>query len=175
MNHHNPPKIFVFLLAVSLSITACNPSGPGVTTLWPDVPPFPGATADVETNAFFNGHESAMVSIQYFTDKQPADIADFYSYSMMHAQGWDTPDVKEMKFFDQGLQGGGPEDQVGTISGCWADVYHDKPRAGCWFNRVDSTNHDIELTISADPDQNSSRTVIIYTRTTGSLLATPTP
>lgn len=172
------------LVLLSLSVSACGAEPtpapiaevPGVSVLWADVPAFPGAVPNLELNAFFNSSGPVGSTMNYFTDKQPSEVADFYTYKMMHALGWEVPEVKQVTFFSQGGHGGGPEDKVGTIVGCWTDIYRDKPRSGCWFNKTDETGHDVELSIFVETDRDDpSRFSISYSRDIGSLVPTPTP
>src|SRR5712692_5909524 len=76
-----------------------NPSAGTVSSLWPDVPPFEGATkADLEIplaarliiRTVMNGKINF---IAFSTSKSAQEVQDFYSNERMKAAGW-TPNEK---------------------------------------------------------------------------------
>ncbi len=188
MNTKKTITIFISIAAVWMAAIACGiglPSSPkteapsmpdtGATTLWPDVPPFPDATPDATMNLFFSQVPSdAMKSLVYYTDKQPADVASFYTDALMKAQGWVPQTMDVVKFFTI-ENGGGPQMKTGEITGCYADVYQGQPRAFCEFTKTDDQGQDVELTITASPDEKTNQTMLTYVRMVGSSAAVPTP
>ena len=87
------------LLAVALSCNLAERLGGNdesvmVTSLWPDVPPFPGATkTDVKLPLpmriiFSRVMKGKMAFITFRTDKSPQEVKDFYSGNSMTEAGW---------------------------------------------------------------------------------------
>jgi hypothetical protein len=102
------------LLAVGLSCNlaerfAGEDNSVMVTDLWPDVPPFPGATkTDIKLplpmRIIFSKMMKGKISfITFRTDKSPQEVKDFYSGNSVTGAGWarndescfrDTKDMK---------------------------------------------------------------------------------
>ena len=88
------------LLAVALSCNLAEKLQSGeddsatVANLWPDVPPFPGATKSNKKLPIRNRFVYTSVLkgkasfITFSTDKSPQEVKDFYSGRRMSAAGW---------------------------------------------------------------------------------------
>jgi hypothetical protein len=87
------------LLAVGLSCNLAERLAPNdesvmVTNLWPDVPPFPGATKTdmklpLPMRILFSRVMKGKASfITFRTDKTPQEVKDFYSGNSMTEAGW---------------------------------------------------------------------------------------
>jgi len=185
---------FLLLSAIGLLAIACG-LGPtitkatptpvlGLTSLWPDVPLLPDATPDPATNFLnqFNQMSPAMMTMIFYTDKQPADVTAFYSDGMMKEHGWTPQPYAVVKWFSIG-EGQGPQihDKF-TSGGCQIGTRHDQPIGYCTFSKIDDKGQDVELTMTIVPDQNNPGQVMItYVRMTGSnnnandSAVTPTP
>ncbi len=190
MNTKRKISILISIAVAGMMVMACGllslpgspkaaptsfPGADAASSLWPDVPSFPGATPDTTTNLFFSQIPSdAMKNLVFYTDKQPADVAAFYTDDLMKTQGWQPQSADVVKFLTL-EQGGQPQTKTGSISGCYADVYNGQPRAVCIFTKTDDQGQDIELTITAKPDTKSNQTMLTYTRATGSSGVIPTP
>ena len=141
--------------------------GPGVTTLWLDVPPFPGAEADIKNNLLFNGKSSSSVSMQYYTDQKPEDVASYYTNELMKTQGWIPQPYKETKFpsvgHAQGIQRGDSEN-----GDCVIYITSSGERdAFCYFQKDLGGGVKDEMTISASVDKKNKRTSLDYQRSFG--------
>ena len=156
----------------------------GLTSLWPDVPLFPGAAPDPAASFLnqFNKVSPAMMTMIFYTDRQSADVAAFYSDDMMKGQGWTPQPYAVVKWFSVG-EGQGPQIHDNfTSGGCQTGTRNGQPIAYCTFSKTDDTSQDVELTITITPDQkNSGQVMITYVRMTGSnsnsngSAVTPTP
>ncbi|HEX7335454.1 MAG TPA: hypothetical protein VF290_28430 [Pyrinomonadaceae bacterium] len=105
------------LLAVALACNLAERLGGDdqsvmVTSLWPDVPPFPGATkTDVKLPlpmriVFSKMMKGKMSFITFRTDKSAQEVKDFYSGNSMTGAGWARDD--ESCFRDtENMQTGG--------------------------------------------------------------------
>ncbi|HJT28834.1 MAG TPA: hypothetical protein VJ784_15590 [Pyrinomonadaceae bacterium] len=143
----------VLVLGVAISCRLSERLGGGdktvgtVSELWPDVPPFQGATkAEGEIPLAVRILMRTMMQgkvafIIYRTDKSAQEVKDFYSPDRMKAAGW-TPN-------DQGCTSN-PEDK--TNQGIF-----------CFFSRKDSGKEEALSIIIARDDKQSS-TNIIYGR-----------
>ena len=132
-----------------------DPKAGTVSNLWPDVPPFPGATkADLEMplgarlalRAFMRGKINF---IAFTTDQSTPDVQAFYSNERMKASGWTASD-----------------------KGCVADS-DDKDHHGayCFFKRKDREPEE-GLGIMMGQDDKTKKTEIFYVRIE---LPEPTP
>ena len=118
-----------------------------VNELWPDVPPFQGATkADVEiplgVRLFIRGMSQRRVNyISFRTDKTAQEVKDFYSNDRMKAAGWAAND-----------------------KGCTGDM-DDKKNHGamCMFSRRDGGKEEA-LAIIVAQDEKLPETNIVYAR-----------
>ena len=132
-----------------------DPKAGTVATLWPDVPPFAGATkADLEIplgarlaiRAFMRGKINF---IAFNTDKTPADVQAFYTKARMKEAGWDTDE-----------------------KGCIGDTEDQEAHgATCFFKRR-TGNLDEGLALIVGQDQKTKQTEIFYVRIE---LPEPTP
>jgi hypothetical protein len=118
-----------------------------VSTLWPDVPPFQGATkADLEiplgARLFIRGMMRGKVNfISFRTNKSAQEVKDFYSKERMMAAGW-TIDEK----------------------GCVGDTEEaENHGAVCLFQRKDG-GKDEGLAIIVAQDEKLPETNIFYAR-----------
>ena len=123
-----------------------------VSELWPDVPPFQGATkAEIEIplgmRLLIRGMTQGKVNfISFRTDKPAQEIKDFYSNDRMKAAGWaandkgctgDTEDTKNhgaVCLFSR--KSGGKEEGLAII------VAQDEnlPETNIFYARIDTTN-----------------------------------
>ena len=118
-----------------------------VSELWPDVPPFQGATkAEVEiplgVRLLIRGMSQGKVNfISFRTDKSAQEVKDFYSNDRMKAAGWAAND-----------------------KGCTGDM-EDKNNHGamCMFSRRDGGKEEA-LAIIVAQDEKLSDTNIFYAR-----------
>ena len=118
-----------------------------VSELWPDVPPFQGATkAEVEiplgVRLLIRGMSQGRVNfISFRTDKPAQEVKDFYSNDRMKAAGWTAND-----------------------KGCTGDM-EDKKNHGamCMFTRRDGGKEEA-LAIVIAQDEKLPDTNIIYAR-----------
>jgi len=118
-----------------------------VSALWPDVPPFQGATkADLEiplgARLFIRGMMQGKVNfISFRTNKTAQEVKDFYSNDRMKTAGW-TADEK----------------------GCVGDTDDSKNHgAVCLFERKDGGKHE-GLAIVVAQDEKLPETNIFYAR-----------
>jgi hypothetical protein len=181
MNAKRTGFIFTLLAAVWLLVVACGlgSSGAkptptpviGLTSLWPDVPVFPDSTPDPATNFFnqFNQASPAMMTFIFYTDKQPADVAAFYTDDMMKAQGWTPQPYAVVNWFSVG-HGEGPQIHDNyTPGGCGLGTYNNEQVAYCTFSKTDEQGQLVQLIITIKPDQNNSgQTMLNYVRMTAS-------
>lgn len=132
-----------------------NSSSGTVSNLWPDVPPFAGATkADLEIPlgarlAIRAAMQGKINFIAFTTDKSAQEVQNFYLNERMKAAGW-TPNEK----------------------GCIGDS-EDKQSQGaiCLFTRKDGDKQE-GLAIVMAQDEKSKQTEIFYARID---LTQPTP
>ena len=118
-----------------------------VSELWPDVPPFQGATkAEVEiplgVRLLIRGMSQGKVNfISFRTDKSAQEVKDFYSNDRMKAAGWAAND-----------------------KGCTGDM-EDKKNHGalCLFSRKDGGKEE-GLAIVVAQDEKLPETNIFYAR-----------
>ena len=118
-----------------------------VSNLWPDVPPFPGATkADLAIPLGARLALRAMMQgkinfIAFTTTKTAQDVKDFYSADLMKSSGW-TPNEK----------------------GCVGDTEDQKNEgAVCFFQRQDGDKKE-GLAIILAEDPKTKQTDIFYAR-----------
>ena len=118
-----------------------------VSQLWPDVPPFQGATkADLEIplglRLLIRGMSQGKVNfISFRTDKPAQEVKDFYSVARMKAAGW-----------------------IANDKGCTGDTDDSKNHgAMCLFSRKD-TGKEEALAILVAQDEKLPETNIIYAR-----------
>lgn len=118
-----------------------------VSTLWPDVPPFQGATkADLEiplgARLFIRGMMQGKVNfISFRTDKTAQEVKDFYSKDRMKTAGWDADE-----------------------KGCVGDTEDSENHgAVCFFQRKDGSKHE-GLAIVVAQDEKLPETNIFYAR-----------
>jgi len=142
--------VLLFSVAVSCrlaeSLTGDKNAGT-VSTLWTDVPPYPGASkSDLEIPLGARLALRAMMQgkinfISFRTDKSAQEVKDFYSNDRMKSAGW-TPNEK----------------------GCVGDS-DDSTNHGaiCLFGRKD-TGKDEGLAIILAQDEKSKETNIFYAR-----------
>ena len=150
--------ILVLAVAVSCRLVenlGGNPKAGTVSSLWPDVPPFAGATkADLEIPLGARLAIRAMMQgkinfIAFTTDQTAQAVQDFYSNDRMKAAGW-TPNDK----------------------GCVGDT-EDKDNSGavCFYKRKDGKQEE-GLAIILAQDEKTKKTEIFYARIE---LPEPTP
>ncbi|HEV8428183.1 MAG TPA: hypothetical protein VGQ41_09815 [Pyrinomonadaceae bacterium] len=118
-----------------------------VSALWPDVPPFQGATkADLEiplgARLFIRGMMQGKVNfISFRTDKTAQEVKDFYSKDRMKTAGWDANE-----------------------KGCIGDTEDSQNHgAMCFFERKDGGKHE-GLAIVVAQDEKLPETNIFYAR-----------
>ncbi len=118
-----------------------------VSTLWPDVPPFQGATkADLEiplgARLFIRGMMQGKVNfISFRTDKPAQEVKDFYSKDRMKAAGWNIDE-----------------------KGCVGDTEDSENHGAiCLFDRKDGGKHE-GLAIIVAQDEKLPETNIFYAR-----------
>jgi hypothetical protein len=155
-----PILALTLILAVGISCRLAerltgDPKAGTVSTLWPDVPPFEGATkADLEIPlgarlALRAVMQGKINFIAFTTDESASVVQAFYSKERMRTAGW-TPNDK----------------------GCIGDT-EDKDNHGaiCLFERKDG-NNDEGLAIVLVQDEKTKKTEIFYARID---LTRPTP
>lgn len=142
--------ILIFAATISCKLVE-NLSGGAkagtVSSLWPDVPPLPGATkADLEIPLGARLALRALMQgkinfIAFTTDQSPQDVQAFYSNERMKAAGW-----------------------IPSEKGCIGDT-EDKDKQGvfCLFKRKDGTK-DEGLAIILAQDEKTKKTEIFYAR-----------
>jgi hypothetical protein len=118
-----------------------------VSELWPDVPPFQGATkADLEiplgVRLLIRGMSQGKVNfISFRTDKFAQEVKDFYSNDRMKAVGW-----------------------IANDKGCTGDTEDTKNHGAlCLFSRKDSGKEE-GLAIFVAQDEKLPETHIFYAR-----------
>ena len=93
--------ILIFGVAISCKLSerlAGDKNAGTVSALWPDVPPFQGATkAEIEIplgmRLLIRGMTQGKVNfISFRTDKPAQEVKDFYSVDRMKAAGWNAND-----------------------------------------------------------------------------------
>jgi hypothetical protein len=145
----------VFGVAISCKLSerlAGDKNAGTVSALWPDVPPFQGATkADLDiplgARLMIRGIMQGKVNfISFRTDKTAQQVKDFYSNDRMKAAGWtpsdkgcvgDTEDTKNhgaICFFSR--KDGGKEEGLAIL------VAQDEkqPETNIFYARIDTTN-----------------------------------
>jgi hypothetical protein len=150
--------IFMIMVVVSCRMAeklAGGPSAGTVSSLWPDVPPFDGATkanleiplgARLVIRAAMQGQVNF---IAFTTDKSAKEVQDFYTKERMKTAGW-TPNEK----------------------GCIGDSEEEKSQgAVCLYGRKDGDKPE-GLAIVIAQDQKKKETEIFYVRIE---LPPPTP
>lgn len=140
----------IFGVAISCRLSerlAGDKNAGTVSQLWPDVPPFEGATkADLEiplgVRLMIRTMAQGKVNfISFRTDKTAQEVKDFYSNDRMKAAGW-TPNDK----------------------GCTGDTEDSKNHGAlCLFSRKDK-GKDEALAIIVAQDEKLSETNIFYAR-----------
>jgi hypothetical protein len=150
--------ILILAVAVScrLAETLTGDKNAGtVSNLWPDVPPFAGATkSDMQIPlgarlAIRAAMQGKINFISFTTDKSAHDVQNFYSNDRMKAVGW-IPNEK----------------------GCIGDVEDQKSQgAVCLFSRKDGNKQE-GLAIVLAQDEKTKQTDIFYARID---LTQPTP
>jgi hypothetical protein len=148
----------IFAVAVSCRLAESltgDPKAGTVSSLWPDVPPFEGATktdlalplgARLAIRAMMQGKINF---ISFTTNKGAEDVKTFYSKERMKAAGW-LPNEK----------------------GCIGDSEDEKSHgAVCLFSRKDSNKQE-GLAIVLAEDEKTKQTNIFYARID---LTEPTP
>jgi len=142
--------ILVLVVAISCRFTETltgDPKAGTVSSLWPDVPPLPGATkADLEIPLGARLAIRAMMQgkinfIAFTTDQSAPAVQAFYSNERMKTAGW-TP----------------------TDKGCVGDT-DDKDTHGavCLFKRKDGSKEE-GLAIVLAQDEKTKKTEIFYVR-----------
>ena len=142
--------ILLFGVAVSCKLAeklSGDKNAGTVSSLWPDVPPFPGATkSDMEIPLGARLMIRAMMQgrvnfISFRTDKTAQEVKDFYSSDRMKAAGW-IPNEK----------------------GCIGDSDDSKNHGAiCLFTRKDGGKEE-GLAIVLAQDEKASETNIFYAR-----------
>lgn len=129
-----------------------------VSSLWPDVPPFEGATkADLQIplgmRLILRAAMQGKISfIAFTTPKSAQEVKDFYTAERMKASGWTLAD-----------------------KGCVGDTEDQKSQgAFCLFQRKDGTKQE-GLAIIVAEDDKAKLTNIFYTRIDTTPTPTPTP
>jgi hypothetical protein len=93
--------VLIFGVAISCKLSerlAGDKNSGTVSELWPDVPPFQGATkAEIEIplgmRLLIRGMTQGKVNfISFRTDKSAQEVKDFYSVNRMTAAGWSAKD-----------------------------------------------------------------------------------
>jgi len=142
--------ILIFAVAVScrLAETLTGDRNAGtVSSLWPDVPPFSGATkSDIEIPlgarlAIRAAMQGKVNFISFTTDKSAQDVQNFYTNDRMKSAGW-TPNEK----------------------GCVGDTEGEKSQgAVCFYQRKDKGLQE-GLAIILAQDEKTKQTDIFYAR-----------
>ena len=140
----------IFGVAISCKLSerlAGDKNAGTVSQLWPDVPPFQGATkADLEiplgVRLLLRGMTQGKVNfISFRTDKTAQEVKDFYSIDRMKAAGW-----------------------IANDQGCTGDTEDTKNRgAVCLFSRKDGGKEE-GLAIFVAQDEKLPETNIFYAR-----------
>ncbi len=140
----------IFGVAISCRLSerlAGDKSAGTVSELWPDVPPFQGATkAELEiplgVRLLLRGMSQGKVNfISFRTDKPAQEVKDFYSVERMKAAGWSAND-----------------------KGCTGDTEDSKNHgAVCLFSRRDGSKEE-GLAIIVAQDEKLPETNIFYAR-----------
>ena len=124
-----------------------NEKGGTVNSLWPDVPPFAGATkADLAIPlgarlALRAAMQGKINFIAFTTSRSAQEVKDFYSPALMKSAGW-TPSDK----------------------GCIGDAEDQKNQGAlCFFQRQDADKKE-GLAIIVAEDQKTKQTDIFYAR-----------
>jgi hypothetical protein len=148
------PAILAFLLLLS-AVISCRmveslsggEKGGTVSTLWPDVPPFEGATkADLQIplgpRLILRAATQGKVNfIAFTTTKKSQEVKDFYSADRMKTAGW-TPHEK----------------------GCIGDSEDQKSQGAiCFFQKKDGDKQELLAIIVAE-NEKSKQTDIFYAR-----------
>lgn len=137
---------------------------PGMTGLWPDVPPLPGASPDDTFSALLGQFPSGLLPIVYYTGQTPAEAAAFYTNDRMKTQGWEPQPYDTVTFFSVG-HGEGPQIPTGsTPGGCQVDNAQSPPLAFCTFSKTDELDRHVELAITMTIDAKTGRTMLTYIR-----------
>ena len=147
--------ILIFGLAISCKLSeklAGDKNAGTVTELWPDVPPFQGATkAEIEIplgmRLLIRGMTQGKVNfISFRTDKPAQEVKDFYSVERMKAVGWiandkgctgdteDTTNHGAMCLFSK--KNNGKDEALAIIVAQDAKL----PDTNIFYARVDTTN-----------------------------------
>jgi hypothetical protein len=147
--------ILIFGVAISCKLSerlAGDKNAGTVSELWPDVPPFQGATkAEIEIplgmRLLIRGMTQGKVNfISFRTDKPAQEVKDFYSVDRMKAAGWiandkgctgDTEDTKNhgaICLFSK--KNNGKDEALAII------VAQDEklPETNIFYARIDTTN-----------------------------------
>ena len=140
----------IFGVAISCKLSerlAGDKNAGTVSALWPDVPPFQGATkADLEiplgARLMIRGIMQGKVNfISFRTDKTAQEVKDFYSNDRMKAAGW-----------------------MPTDKGCVGDTEDTKNHGAiCFFSRKDGGKEE-GLAILVAQDEKLPETNIFYAR-----------
>ena len=140
----------IFGVAISCRLSerlAGDKNAGTVSELWPDVPPFQGATkAELEiplgVRLLLRGMSQGKVNfISFRTDKPAQEVKDFYSVERMKAAGWSAND-----------------------KGCTGDTEDSKNHgAVCLFSRRDGSKEE-GLAIIVAQDEKLPETNIFYAR-----------
>lgn len=132
-----------------------NGSAGTVSSLWPDVPPFEGATkADIEIPLFARlairtAMQGKLNFIAFTTNKSAQEVQNFYSNERMKSAGWLPGD-----------------------KGCIGDTEGEKSQGvACLFTRKDGVKQE-GLAIVVAQDKKTQQTDIFYARVD---LTQPTP
>jgi hypothetical protein len=139
--------VFVVSACRMIETLSGNPSAGTVSTLWPDVPPFEGATkADLEiplgARLLIRAAMQGQINfIAFKTNKSAQEVQDFYDKERMKTAGW-TPSEK----------------------GCIADTEDQKSQgAVCLFSRQSADKQE-GLAIVIAQDEKTRETQIFYAR-----------
>ena len=142
--------ILIFGVAISCKLSerlAGDKNAGTVSELWPDVPPFQGATkAEIEIplgmRLLIRGMTQGKVNfISFRTDKSAQEVKDFYSNDRMKAAGW-----------------------LANDKGCTGDTEDTKNHGAlCLFSRKDSAKEE-GLAIFVAQDEKLPETNIFYAR-----------
>lgn len=159
------PSIILGLILILGAVVSCrmvesltgNKNAGTVSSLWPDVPPFAGATkADLQIPLGARLALRAMMQgkinfIAFTTDKSAQDVQNFYTNERMKAAGW-TPNEK----------------------GCVGDTEGEKSTgAVCFYQRKDGGKPE-GLAIIIAQDEKTKQSDIFYARI-DMTQASPTP
>jgi len=168
--------IFAAVAGLALLVSACSPNlpnaapVPGESTLWLDVPVFKDSTPDLNTNLFTNQLATQMFTLFYYSPKPSAEVAAFYTDDLMAQNGWSPQSYDIVNHFSVGEGQGAQIPKGKTAGGCEMFKFHGQPATLCTFSKLDDSNRDIELTIDASPDDKTNQTLLLYTRTIGSVV-----